>query len=162
MENHVGLHANYRSAPKGMVQFPFSKLGGLGKNKFQPWINEKSFLVLHHQYIGYNSLHNTPQNKLIWVKLHNLPIELWMKQVMMDIGNAIGKFVYVDPHCLGAQDKRVAQISIQKEYHGGFLDHINLFQGDTHLSRRLEFWGVPFWCSQCDHTGICWHNALTG
>lgn len=65
----------------------------------------------------------------------------------------IGKFVYIDPRSLGAQDKRVAWIPIEKEYRGGFLDHIDLLWGETQLSQRLDFWGVPFRCSLCHHTG---------
>jgi len=44
----------------------------------------------------------------------------------MDIGNTIGKFIYVNPQCLGAQDKRVTWILIMKEYRGWFPDHIEL------------------------------------
>jgi len=54
------------------------------------------------------------------VKLRGLPIEFWTNKVLMDIGNAIGKFVYVDPHFLGTSDKRVTWILIEKEYRGGF------------------------------------------
>lgn len=45
-----------------------------------PWVHSKSFLALHKWYIGYNPLHNTPTNNLIWVKLPGLPIELWTKE----------------------------------------------------------------------------------
>lgn len=71
-------------------------------------------------------MYNTPSNKLIWVKLPGLPIELWTKETLTNIGNAIGKFVYVDLKCLGEKDKRVTWILIEKEYQGGFPDHIDL------------------------------------
>lgn len=62
------------------------------KIKDIPWIKDKIFLALHAWYIGFNPMKDTPQNKLIWVKFPELPIELWTKQVFMDIGNVIGKF----------------------------------------------------------------------
>lgn len=95
-----------------------------------PWVYEKIFLVLHKWYIGYNPRKNTPSNNLIWVKLLVLPIELWTRETLSDIGNAIGKFVYVDPKCLGAKYKRVVWILIEKEYRGGFPDHIELLWGN--------------------------------
>jgi len=82
---------------KGWYSFNFLSQEDLEKIKSMPWLNGKIFSVLHHWCIGYNSLHNTLQNKLIWVKLLGFPIELWKKQVLMDIGNAIGKKIYVDP-----------------------------------------------------------------
>jgi len=93
-------------------------------------VYEKIFLVLHKWYIGYNPRKNTPSNNLIWVKLLVLPIELWTRETLSDIGNAIGKFVYVDPKCLGAKYKRVVWILIEKEYRGGFPDHIELLWGN--------------------------------
>ena len=75
-----------------------------------------------------------------------------MKQDLVDIGNVIGKFIYVDPCCLGDLDKWVAWIVIEREYYGGFLDHIDLFRGETNLSHRLDFWGVAFRCAHCHHT----------
>lgn len=70
----------------------------------------------------------------------------------MDIGNAIGKFVYVDPRCLGAPHKRVSWFRIEKESRGGFPDHIDFHWGETHLSQRLDLQGVPFRCSYHHHT----------
>lgn len=70
-----------------------------------PWVHDKIFLALHKWYIGFNPLQSTPQNNYIWVKLPGLPIKLWSKETLAVIGNAIGKFIYVDPKCLGAKDK---------------------------------------------------------
>lgn len=111
---------------KAWYSFHFLSQEDLEKIKAIPWINGKSFLALHSWYIRYNPLHNAPHNKLIWVKFPGLPFELWIEQALMDIGNGIGKFVYVDPRCLGALEKRVAWILIEKEYRGGFPDHIEL------------------------------------
>lgn len=57
----------------------------------------------------------------------------------MDIVNAIGKIFYVDPQFLGARDKRIVWILIEKEYMGGFSDHIELHWEFTHLLQRLNF-----------------------
>jgi len=72
-----------------------------------PWVRGCGFL-LHPWYIGFNPLRDTPRNKMIWVKLPGLHVELWARRVWTNIGNFIGRFIYVDPKCLGAQEKRVA------------------------------------------------------
>lgn len=61
--------------------------------------------------------------------------------------------MYVDPRCLRAPYKRVAWILFEKEYKGGFSDHISLSWGDTNLIQRLDFWGVPFHCLNCHCIG---------
>lgn len=57
-------------------------------------------------------------------QLHSLPLEFWTKQVFTDIGNAIGKFICIDPRFLGSRDKRIAWVRIEKYFSEVFLDHI--------------------------------------
>lgn len=89
-----------------------------------PWVFKRRFLALYRWYIGYDTLKNTPSNNLIWVKLPNLPLEMWSKEILEEIGNSIGRFVYVDPWCLGEKGKRIAWILIEKTYRGDI--HITL------------------------------------
>lgn len=70
-----------------------------------PWVHIRSFLALYKWYFGFNPLKNTPSNNLIWVKLPNLPLEMWSKETLNEIQNAICRFVYDDPRCLGEKDK---------------------------------------------------------
>lgn len=65
-----------------------------------PWVYKRSLLVLYRWYIGFHLLKNTPSNSLIWVKLPNLPLEMWSLETLAEIGNSIGRFVYADPWCL--------------------------------------------------------------
>lgn len=124
---------------KDWYSFHFLKVKDLDTIWALPWVHGRSFLALHRRYIGFNPLQNTPQNNLIWVKLPALPIELWKNESLSHIGNAIGKFVYVDPKCLGARDKWVAWILIEKEYRGGFPDHIDLVWGELSIHQRLDY-----------------------
>ena len=87
------------------------------------------------------------------MKLPGLPVDLWTKEALSDIANAIRNFVYVDPKCLGAKDKKVAWILIEKEFRRGFPDHIDLYWEGINLQQRLDYWGVPFRCSSCHRTG---------
>jgi len=59
----------------GWYSFHFLNHEDPMKIKAIPWIKGKSFLELLSWYIGFNHMKETPQNKLIWVKLPGLPIE---------------------------------------------------------------------------------------
>ena len=111
-----------------------------------PWVCRRGFLSLHPWYIAFNPFRDIPRNKLIWVKLPGLLIEFQTRKVFIEIGNPIGKFIYVDPKCLGAKDKRVAQILIERGYTGGFPEHIELVWDKTHIHQQLDFWCIPFHC----------------
>lgn len=118
-----------------------------------PWVFRRSFLAFYRWYIGYDPLKNTPSNNLIWVKLPNLPREMWSKEILEEIGNSIGRFVYVDPWCLGEKDKRIAWILIEKAYREGYPDHIEITWRDLKINQRLDFWGIPFRCAACHKIG---------
>jgi len=119
----------------------------------RPWVYKRSFLALYIWYIGFDPLKNTPVNNLIWVKCPNLPLELWSHESLEMIGNAIGRFVYVDPWCLGERDKHIAWILIQRPFRGGYPDHIQISWKNQSINQRLDFWGIPFRCAACRKTG---------
>lgn len=130
--------------------FHFLSTNDLEAIQNHPWVYGRSFLALRKWYMGYNLLENTPINNLIWVKLPGLPLELWSKETLTKIGNAIGRCVYVDPRCLGGKDKCVAWILIEKAYRGGFPDHIkHILEGAKnksevgHLGSTLQMVSVP-------------------
>lgn len=59
-----------------------------------------------------------------------LPSEFWTKHVLKEIGDASGRFIYIDPGSLGARDKRVAWILVELGFSSGFPEHIDLEWGN--------------------------------
>jgi len=112
-----------------------------------------SFLFLHPWYIGFNPLRDTARNKMISLKLPGLPIELFTIRGLADIGNSIGRFIYVDPKCLGAREKIVTWILVELGFFGGLLAYIDLAWEQTHTHQRLDYWSIPFLCLIFHHTG---------
>lgn len=133
--------------------FHFLKASDLEAVFKSPWVCGRRFLALFRWYIGLDPLKNTPTNNLIWVKLPNLPLEMWSMESLTEIGNSIDKFVYVDPLCKGENDKRITWILIEKVYKGGHPDHIEIAWVQCRIKQRLDFWGIPFRCSSCHKTG---------
>lgn len=137
---------------KEWYSFHFLKVSDLEMILNNPWVSGRSFLALSRWYIGFDPLKNTPSNSLIWVKLPNLPQELWSEETLSRIGNSIGRFVYVDPWCRGEKDKRIAWILIERPFKGGYPDHLEIAWGSSKIHQRLDFWGIPFRCSWCHKT----------
>jgi len=89
---------------------------------------------------------------MIWVNLSRLPGELWARSVLTDIGNFIGRFIYVDPKLLGAQDKTFAWILVELGFSTGLPAHIDLAWDQIHAHQRLDYWRIPFRFLICHHT----------
>jgi len=138
---------------KEWYSFHFLKTQDLELILNNPWVSGRSFLALSRWYIGFDPLKNTPSNSMIWVKLPNLPLELWSEETLAKIGDSIGKFVYVDPWCRGVKDKRITWILIEKQYKGGHPEQLEICWGGSNIHQRLDFWGIPFRCSGCHKTG---------
>lgn len=134
---------------KDWFSFHFQKESDLELALSRPWVSGRSFLSLSRWYLGFDPLKNTPSHSMIWVKLPNLPLELWTMEILALIGNAIGKFIYVDPWVRGEKDKRIAWILIDIPYKGGYPDQIDITWDGAKICQRLDFWGIPFRCSSC-------------
>lgn len=138
---------------KDWYSFHFLKEKDLEVILGKPWVKGRSFLYLSRWYMGFDPLKNTPSNSLIWAKLPNLPLELWSSETLSEIGNSIGKFIYVDPWCRGERDKRIAWILIDKPFKGTYPEYIDILWEGLQIRQRIDFWGIPFRCSRCHHTG---------
>lgn len=149
----IGYVSVISSLMKDWYCFNFLNTADAEAIQSRSWVFKRSFLALYRWYIGFNPLKNTPVNNLIWVKCPNLPLELWSNESLEMIGNAIGRFVYVDPWCLGERDKRIAWILIQRPFRGGYPDHIEISWKNQVINQRLDFWGIPFRCAACRKTG---------
>lgn len=138
---------------KEWYSFHFQKQEDLERVLVKPWVYGRSFLSLSRWYMGFDPLKNTPSHSLIWLKLPNLPLELWTQESLESIGNAIGKFIYVDPWIRGEKDKRIAWILIERPYKGGYPEQLEIIWEGTRTHQRIDFWGIPFRCSTCHCTG---------
>jgi hypothetical protein len=114
---------------------------------FGPQGSEGVVLFLLGQwYIGFNPLLDTPCNNLVWVKLPVLLLEFWMRWDFEEISNFCWYFVYLEPCCFGAQDKRLAWILVEINLAGGILENINLERGPIKLIQCVDYWVIPFYC----------------
>lgn len=53
-------------------------------------------MVFTRWYVGFNPLLKYIRKRHMWVVLKGFPIQLWTREVMIDVANLLGKFIYVD------------------------------------------------------------------
>jgi len=88
---------------------------------------------------------------MAWVKFLGLPLEFWMRRAVMDTGNFILHFIYMNHVCGGTQDKQVAWILVELQYFKGLPENIEIAWDLIWLRQRLDYWGIPFKCLLCHH-----------
>jgi len=52
-------------------------------------------------YPSFDPVTNTMSSALVWIRLPNFPLHIWSLTSLRAIGNALGKFHYVDVFSIG-------------------------------------------------------------
>ncbi|GLJ45197.1 hypothetical protein SUGI_0951320 [Cryptomeria japonica] len=53
-------------------------------------------LYIQRWHINFNPLITKPYEKLVWIRLNNLPMEYWMEEVLYKIGRSLGTVIEID------------------------------------------------------------------
>jgi len=83
----------------------------------------------------------------VWVRLPHLPLHLWGKNSLKDIGNKLGRFLEsTEPkgnifHC--------ARICVEVNLEKGLPEAIKLTLGDWYHIQELDYEQIPFKCLHC-------------
>jgi hypothetical protein len=97
---------------------------------FDPW--SKPFVIQH-----------------VWVLLLDFPLELWSEASLKDITNKLGKFVALDKDFLNLEDKRIARVLVELDLSKGLLEKMEIEWGLGVFIWTLDYWKLPFRCSDC-------------
>ena len=89
----------------------------------------------------------------IWVRLPNLPANLWHFAVFQGIGNSLGHFLDTDTSRGEKGLYTFARICAEIDMSKGLPDKINLKIGDFHWTQNLDYENTAFRCRNCHHTG---------
>jgi hypothetical protein len=87
------------------------------------------------------------------VLLPRCPLILWSLEAFKEIGNALGKFIYVDPKLLTGSDRRVGKLLVEVDLFGGLPNEIDIGWRGVVIQQGLDFLGVPFICIIYKDTG---------
>ena len=89
----------------------------------------------------------------IWVKLPNLPFQLWSLPFFKLIGNTLGSFIEVDLSYLVSGVCCLGWVLVSLDLRNGLASDIDIKIGDTIFNQSLDYIGIPFKCNRCHSYG---------
>ena len=87
----------------------------------------------------------------VWVRLPHLPLHLWGKGSLEDIGNKLGRFL--DSAEPKGDQFTCARICVEVNLEKGLPEAINLSLGDWCHLQELDYEQIPFKCLRCHAYG---------
>jgi hypothetical protein len=79
------------------------------------WIVKGGSLMLKRWHVAFNPEKELIRFRHLWVIIPGCPLAIWNREAFMEIGNTIGKFLYVDPGLLAGTDRRVGKFLAEVE-----------------------------------------------
>jgi len=87
----------------------------------------------------------------VWVRLPHLPLHLWGKSSLEDIGNKLGRFLdRMEPK---GDQYTCARICVEVNLEKGLPEAIKLSLGDWSHIQELDYEQIPFKCLRCHDYG---------
>ena len=98
---------------KGCISFCFS----CEEDKWDivynsPWVMGRHTLLLQKWTPNLYSLDDTAIQAHVWVRLHGLPLELWVEDVFKGIANTFGELLFLDPMTVSKRRLNFARFCI--------------------------------------------------
>jgi hypothetical protein len=115
------------------------------------WGREGLFNTPWHPYFDPNkmSVTTTP----VWVRLINFLLHFWSHQIMIDIGNKMGKHLKIDLERARTGLTTYACICVQMDISKGLLDKLILKWNSHKWIQILDYENTTFRCKICQKTG---------
>ena len=89
----------------------------------------------------------------VWAKLQNLPLHLWHHNVLITIGNLLGKFLKTDEDRISRGILTFIRICIEVDLSEGLPESINLKFNNTQWTQPLDYENTTFWWCGCLQIG---------
>ena len=80
----------------------------------------------------------------VWVRLHNFPLHLWHHNLLITIGNVLGKFLKIDEDRITRVIFTFARICIEVDFSEGLPKSINLNFNNTQWTQPLDYENTTF------------------
>lgn len=89
----------------------------------------------------------------VWVRLHNLLLHFWHHNVLIAIGNSLGKFLKIDKDRLTRGIFNFLRLCVEVDLSQGLAYHITLNFNNTQWTQPLEYKKKAFRCRGCLQIG---------
>lgn len=90
----------------------------------------------------------------IWLKLRNLPLELWNKKALSKILSVVGKPIRTDQHTAARSAISYARVLVEVDVSKRLLKEIPIIlPGGKVLNQSVEYEKIPDFCHHCNMVG---------
>jgi hypothetical protein len=117
------------------------------------WVYDGSSLMLKRWRLAFNPETDFFQLRHLWVLLPGLPLHLWNEEAFKAIGNALGKFISLDPRSMDSPLRKVGKVLVELDTSTGLPETLEISWRGRKLQQPLDYLGIPFRCNICRETG---------
>jgi hypothetical protein len=142
---------------KGWFLLRFNNSVDVGNVLNIPWCIDLTSLPLKRRSPFFDSSCEIIDELMIWVRLPDLPIELWTTKGFECLGNSLGNYMetYMSFITLGIIS--MAYILVSLNIRKGFPEKIELTWGDRAFMQNMDYEGILFKCHGFRNHG---HKAI--
>lgn len=137
----------------GWIIFHILSISDREKIEEGVWLIGRGSLVFTRWSLGFNQLVERMRIRHLWVALWGFPIHLWSHKVLMDVGNLLGKSVFMEDTMLLGMDKCCAKILVEIDISHGLPDTVDIVWKGTSFVQLVDYLYLPFRCLNCHETG---------
>jgi hypothetical protein len=138
---------------RGWICFILFSKEDVGKILAGHWFWDHHLLCVKPWYLLFYAKEEVLSSLPTWIKLPNLPLELWMNSGLKVIGEVLGTFITSNVSYKSSNHCFVVQILVALDSQWALHESMELVSGDTSYMQPLDYLNVPFWCSQCHRVG---------
>lgn len=113
-----------------------------------PWVIMGHYLTVMKWKPYFNPSKATINKTLVWIRLPNLPVELFDPLLLMDVGNMVGRAVKVDNSTLTANRGKYARVYVELDLDRTLTPMVKV-NGLEVILQRIEYEGLHAVCFQC-------------
>jgi hypothetical protein len=82
----------------------------------------------------------------VWIRLYSLPWEFWLEEILMGIGNTVGRYVKSSKATKQIKYTSYARISVYMDISKALPGSVNLEYQDEDWNQTIDYEHIPFHC----------------
>jgi hypothetical protein len=89
----------------------------------------------------------------VWIRLYSLPQEFWLEEILLGIGNTLGKYVKSSEATKQRKYTSYARICVYMNISKALPGTVTLEYQDEEWAQTIDYEHIPFRCRKCHEHG---------
>jgi hypothetical protein len=94
----------------------------------------------------------------VWIHLYSLPQELWLEEILMGIGNTVGRYVKSSEATKQRKYTSYERICIYMDISKALLGSVTIEYQDEDWIQTIDYEHIPFHCRKFHEHGHLFHD----